>query len=123
MPRNVEAKVSRFQRTRIHGARFTRGDVFTLSADFNGAFAAGVTLSSIVWRVTNPQAVILGAAAISGRSATVHATAGIGCSAAKCIATGSDGAVFTQLFHITAQDAPYFDGETVPAAGATSATA
>lgn len=123
MPRNTTAQVSRFQRTRIHGARYVRGDVFTLSANFNGAFAAGVTLASIVWRVSNPNAVILDDADIDGRTATVAATAGVGCTTAKCTATGSDGAVFNQLFHITVLDAPYFDGETVPAAGPASATA
>lgn len=118
------AYVSRFQRNRVHRSQRQRGDVFALAVDVNGALAAGATIDSIVFRVDNPSAIILGDVTKNARTASVECTAGSGgCAIVKAIVTGDDDTVFTQLFHLGVQDAPYFDGETVPSAGATSASA
>lgn len=123
MPRVTTAYVSRFQRTRVHRSRVTRGDVFTLTADVNGALDPEASVASVVWRVDNPAAVILGSAAKDDRAVSVECTAGYGFAQVKAEVTASDGDVVTQLFEIGVQDAPTFQGESSPAAGAYTASA
>lgn len=123
MPRCTTAYASKFNRTRPVECAFPRGEVFTLAADFNGAFASGVTVTAATWRVMNNGSVILGTAAITGRKATIGVTMGWGAgSVVKCLVTGSDGTKFSQLFAIECLPAPFFQGETVPAAGDYSVT-
>lgn len=123
MPRVNTAYVSRYQRARVHRSIRPRGDVFALAVDANAALAIGETIASIVFRTDNPNGVIFGAVTKSARTASVSCTAGVGCADVKAVITGSDGSVFAQLFRVSVQDAPFFDGETYPTAGATSASA
>lgn len=124
MPRAITAQVSAYQRDRVHRSNFVRGDKFTLTANLKNILASGATISSVVWRVTNPQAIIMASPAISGATVTVSCTAGTGGGATvKAIATASNGAVITQLFNIRVTSSPWFQGETAPAQGAYSVSA
>lgn len=117
------AYVSRFQRTRIHRSSCVRGDAFALEVNANGALADNAEIDSIVFRIDNPSALILGAVTKGARTASVAVVAGAGCARVKAEITADDGAVFTQLFHVGVQSAPYFQGETAPAAGPASVSA
>lgn len=117
------AYVSAYQRARVHQARYVRGEVFTLEVNANAVLAADAAIESVVFRVDNPGAVIFGAASKTDRTASVRCTAGAGFAQVKAELTADDGQIVTQLFEIGAHDAPYFQDETAPAAGATTATA
>ena len=120
MPRNNTAIASAYgSRTAL--CQKSRGDVWTLQANFN-ALLTGATISSAIWRTTNANSVIFGTASKSGGTVSVVATAGVGNCNVKCIATLSDARKVTQSWTVLVQSAPWYDGETTPAAGATSAT-
>lgn len=123
MTRAITAVVSKYQRTRIHTSHFVRGEKFALGVDLNGVLATGATISTIIWRVSAPQSVILGTATKGTRTASILCTAGVGAgSIIKVQATASDGAVINQVYAVNVQTGPWFD-ETAPAAGATSVSA
>jgi len=123
-PRISTAYVSKYQRTRIHGGSFLRGDQLTLTANLNGALDSGVTITAVTWRVTQPMSIILGTPDFNNRTATVGITAGWGQgSGVKCVITASDGSVWNQLWAIRVYDAPWFQGETAPTQGAYSVSA
>lgn len=121
MARSVTAFASTHQRTRCHVTSFGRGDVFTLGANFN-ACLNGATVASVVWRVSNPQALVLGSGAISGGLCTITATAGTGQCWVKALATLSDGNKVSQLYRVSVQSQPWFDGEALASAGSASVT-
>lgn len=124
MPRSITATASQYQRNRIWSGEFVRGESFQLGLNLGGVLASGVTISSIVWRVLATSSVILGAGTTSARSATVTCTAGIGPGGVvKAVATASDGKVWSQLYRVTVEDAPWFTGEVAPAAGSATVTA
>lgn len=123
-PRLINAQVSKYQRDRIHRSRHLRGDVFTLSANLKGALSSGVTVSSVVWRVDNPAAIIFGAASKGSQTVSVVCTAGWGDGACvKAVVTASDGTVWVQGFDIMVYDSPWFSGETGPVQGSYSVSA
>jgi hypothetical protein len=108
-PRNLRAYVSAYQPDRVHVTRLGRGDVVRLSADFNGAVAAGLTIESVIWRCLNPWAAKMAEVEIDDRSTSVGLTAQWGCGAAlKCEATFDDGSKATQLFRVYVRTAPWF---------------
>lgn len=121
MARSVTAFVSAHQRTRCHVTSFVRGDVFTLGANFT-AVLNGATIASVTWRVSNPQTLVLGSGAISSGLATIVATAGAGECWVKALATLSDGKKASQLYRVSVQSQPWFDGETLASAGSASVT-
>lgn len=121
MARSVTAFASAYQRTRCHVTGFTRGDVFTLGANFT-ACLNGATVASVVWRVSNTQSIVLGSGAITGGLCTITATAGTGDCYVKALATLSDGKKISQLFRVCVQSSPWFDGETLVSAGSASVT-
>lgn len=113
-PRNRCAYVSAYQPDRVHVLRLSRGDKSVLSADFNGAFARDLSITSVIWRCLNPWAIKMADASIDGRKAQVGVTAQWGCGAnLKCEATMSDGSVVTQLFRVHVKSAPWFYAEPV----------
>lgn len=117
-PRAICAYVSKYQRSRVWRGQFVRGEVFSLGISLNGALADNETIDTITWRVQNPAAIILGAATVDARSASVVCTCGFGGgSVVKVIATSTDGAIFTQLFVIYSASQPFFQGEVAPAMG------
>lgn len=118
MPRVFTAYVSRFQRTRVHRARYIRGEAFTLAVNCNASLAPGAEIASIDWQVQNPNVAILGTASKTARSGTVECTTGTGGgTVVKATITADDGAVLTQLFEIGVSGQPWFNGDTTPAAG------
>jgi len=123
-PRAITAVVSRFQRTRVWRGQFVRGESFQLGINLNGALADGATIDTIIFRVLNPNSIILGAATLDDRTASVTCTAGVACgSIVKVQATASDGAVFNQMYWIQVEDLPYFQNETPPTIGPYSVSA
>lgn len=121
MPRSVTAYVSAHQRTRCHVSNFVRGDVFTLGANFN-ACLNGATISSVLWQVDQGQCISLGSGAISGGLATITCTAGEGTCHVKATATLSNSKKVTQRYEVSVKGGPWFAGESLPAAGASSVT-
>jgi hypothetical protein len=123
-PRAITAVVSKYQRARAWRGKFVRGESFQLGVNLNGALADGATIDSIIWRVLNPNSIILGAATLDDRTASVTCTAGVACgSIVKVQATASDGAVWNQLFLIEVVDLPWFLGEVPPVIGPYSVAA
>lgn len=111
-PRNLRAYVSAYAPDRCTVARLVRGDVATITADFNGAAAPGATIESVIWRCLNPWTVKIADAEIDGRRSTLKLTAQWGCGAAlKCEATFSDGSKAAALFKVLVKAGPWFYGE------------
>jgi hypothetical protein len=121
MARSVTAFVSAHQRTRCHVSSFVRGDVFTLGANFT-ACLDDATITQVVWRVDNPQSVVLGSGDIADGLATISCTAGMGNCRIKALATLSDGRKFSQLYSVGVKSSPWFADESAPAAGSASVT-
>ena len=116
MPREITAQVSKYQRNRRHSSCFTRGEVFTLTANFKSVLGSA-TISSANWYVLNTSNLTLTAPAISGGnvSATVTALYSPG-SSVKCRANLSDGRKVMQVFCVGVEDSPAFsDTATVSA--------
>jgi len=112
--RATRAFVSGYQRDRVHRSRLLRGERRCLVANFNGAIPPARTISRVIWRCDQNQAVYMENArvAANGREVAVDITAQIGCGArVKCLATLDNGEVYTQLFIVRVVPAPYFMGE------------
>ena len=121
--RVTRACVSAYNRARVHVARGVRGERRCLVADLNGALSPGRTIVSAVWRTNDNTTAILANAGIAsdGRSTLVNLTLGWGGeSIVKAEVTLDNGEVYNQLFRVDVRGAPYFEGETFPAAGPTS---
>jgi hypothetical protein len=116
--RVTRAYVSAYQRDRIHRSRLVRGEKRCLVANFNGAIPASRSIVSATWRVQQGQAMFMESAKAAARESSVVITAGLGHEAAvKCQVTLDNGEVYNQLFVVTVQDSPWFQGETTPALG------
>lgn len=123
--RTTRAYVSGYQRARMHRSRLVRGEKRCLVANFNGAIPPARTIQSVTWRTNQPQAAYMADAGIvtGGREVRVDVTAGAGCALVKCEVTLDNGEVYNQLFDISVQSGPWFEGETQLPTGPRTLTA
>jgi hypothetical protein len=113
--RVTRAYVSAYQRDRVHRSRVVRGEKRCLVANFNGAIPAARSIVSATWRVQQGQTVFMESAKVATRESSVVITAGFGHEAAvKCQVTLDNGEVYNQLFVVSVQDSPWFQGEVTP---------
>lgn len=122
----TRAKVSAYQRARVHHSRLVRGEVRCLIADFNGAIPAGRTIASVTWRCEQPYYVGMANANLQPnlRATGVTITAQLqGWAWLKCEATLDNGELYTQVFTVLVMATPYFYGEAIPTLGPYTLTA
>lgn len=121
--RTTKAYVSGYARDRVHSSRLYATEKRSLVADFSGAVPAGSTIASIVWNMDCPYSVAMSAAAIDGLQARCLIQAiWPGWQPMRCLATLASGEVYSQLFMVQVQPAPYF-GDSGMTAGPTQISA
>jgi len=117
-PRIDQARISAYQPSRLHAQKRTRGQQWSLGANFNGCLPEGATIASGVFYVQNPGVVILGNATNNGRDCSIECTAGYGWSTVvKCQVTDTNGKVWNQLYLIRVADQPWMYNESAPPSG------
>jgi hypothetical protein len=119
MSRATIAYVSAYQRSRIHQSRLYRYEQRTLAANFAGALSDDVTVKCVDWFCMDPGIAVMSDAVCTDTTGSVTVIASeAGRARLKCQAELTDGSYLTQLFVLDSLPAPYFPGETNPAAGA-----
>ncbi len=111
--RVTRAYVSGYARDRVHVSRLYRYEKRCLVANFNGAIPAARTIASATWQTTNYSGSVMSDAVITGRETSITiATQMAGSANIKCSVTLDNGEIYTQLFRLDVQGAPYYMGDT-----------
>lgn len=114
--------VSGYTRNRVHDSRLTRGELRCLVANYNGAIDKARTITSVTWRMNPSLSVLMSNARIApGAREVALDIRAIWCgdAAIKCEATMDNGEVYAQLFRVSVDDSPWFDGDQPATSGPT----